>query len=326
MANIGRLNQLGSVLPGLSNFFLGNKATSGIMKRAMGIASARSLPKLHAISLRKWFARQRLLPGKIKGQVYFFCDEFTNYNDTEIGIKAIQLLSRLGYQVKMIPHAESGRAWISKGLLKQAQEMAIENVEIFSGVIDDHVPLIGIEPSAVLGFRDEYPRLVPASLRDTARQLAKNVLLIDEFLAREIDKGNIRSESFTQSRKKIKLHGHCHQKALSSVNPTQQILSLPANYEVEVIPSGCCGMAGSFGYEAEHYDVSMKIGELVLFPAVRIAERETLIAAPGTSCRHQIKDGTGRDALHPVEIFVEGNEVIRSFFCGKKEHKKPSKS
>ena len=302
MANIGKLNQLGSVWPGLSNFFLGNKATSGIMKRVMGVTPVRSLPKLHSISLRKWFARQRLLPGKIKGQVYFFCDEFTNYNDTEIGIKAIQLLSRLGYQVKMIPHAESGRAYISKGLLKQAQQMAIKNVKLFSEVINDDGPLIGIEPSAILGFRDEYPKLVSTELRDAARKLAKNVLLIDEFLAREIDKGNIHSESFTQSKKKIKLHGHCHQKALSSVNPTQQILSLPANYEVEVIPSGCCGMAGSFGYEQEHYDVSMKIGELVLFPAVRSSEAETLIAAPGTSCRHQIKDGTGRDVLHPVEI------------------------
>ena len=302
MANIGKLNQLGSVLPGLSNFFLGNKMTSGIMKRIMGVSPERELPQLHAISLRKWFGRQRLLPGKIKGQVYFFCDEFTNYNDTEIGIKAIQLLSRLGYQVKMVPHAESGRAYISKGLLKQAQQMAIRNVEVFSGMINEDVPLIGIEPSAILGFRDEYPKLVSAHLRESARKLANNVWLIDEFLAREAQKGRIKPESFTQSRKKIKLHGHCHQKALSSVNPTQQILSLPTNYEVEIIPSGCCGMAGSFGYEKEHYEVSMKIGELVLFPTVRDAAREVVIAAPGTSCRHQIKDGTGKDALHPVEI------------------------
>ena len=302
MANIGKLNQLGSVFPGLSNFFLGNKATSGIMKRSLGVSTQRSLPKLHAVTLRKWFGRQRLLPGKIKGHVYFFCDEFTNYNDTKIGIKAIQLLSRLGYQVKMIPHAESARAYISKGLLKQAQRMATQNVQAFSAIINDEVPLIGIEPSAILGFRDEYPKLVPAELREAAHKLAKNVLLIDEFIAREIDQGHIQPKAFTQSKKKIKLHGHCHQKALSSVNYTQQILSLPTNYEVEVIPSGCCGMAGSFGYEKEHYDVSMKVGDLVLFPAVRKAEREILIAAPGTSCRHQIKDGTGRDALHPVEI------------------------
>jgi Fe-S oxidoreductase len=129
--------------------------------------------------------------------------------------------------------------------------------------------------------------------------------LIDEFLGQEIAAGNIKSESFTSKTQKIKLHGHCHQKALSSINWTQKLLSFPENYTVETIPSGCCGMAGSFGYEEEHFAVSQQIGELVLFPAVRKTEAETLIAAPGTSCRHQITDGTGRKALHPVEILWE---------------------
>ena len=139
-------------------------------------------------------------------------------------------------------------------------------------------------------------------LAGAAATLAKNTLLIDEFLAREADRGRIRPAQFTTEQRRIVLHGHCHQKALSSLAPTAAILGLPANYTVDVIPSGCCGMAGSFGYEAEHFDLSMQIGELVLFPAVRSAPQETLIAAGGTSCRHQIKDGTGRHALHPVEI------------------------
>ena len=132
--------------------------------------------------------------------------------------------------------------------------------------------------------------------------MAANFLLIFEFIAREIEKGTISKEQFTKEKRTIKLHGHCQQKALSSVNPSVKLLSLPENYTVETIPSGCCGMAGSFGYEKEHYDLSMNIGELVLFPAIRKQTDEVLIAAPGTSCRHQIKDGTGKKALHPVEV------------------------
>jgi Fe-S oxidoreductase len=197
---------------------------------------------------------------------------------------------------------ESGRAHFSKGLVREAQTFAIQNVELLKDLITPAAPLIGIEPSAILGFRDEYPDLVPDRLLPASRALAANALLIDEFLAREIDAGRIRSAAFQAQPRKIKLHGHCHQKSLSSLTPTVKLLERPAGYKVEVIPSGCCGMAGSFGYEAEHFSVSQQIGELVLFPAVRSAPPDTLIAAPGTSCRHQIKDGTGKVALHPVEI------------------------
>ena len=128
---------------------------------------------------------------------------------------------------------------------------------------------------------------------------------MDEFLANEIEKGNITKEQFTEEQSTVVVHGHCQQKALSSVEHSVKILSLPENYKVRTIPSGCCGMAGSFGFEKEHFDVSMQIGELVLFPTVRMQKEDTLIAAPGTSCRHQIKDGTGRKAKHTVEIFYE---------------------
>jgi Fe-S oxidoreductase len=146
---------------------------------------------------------------------------------------------------------------------------------------------------------------VSPELVDAAKKLKNHTLIIDEFLGREVAAGNIKAEAFTTKTQKIKLHGHCHQKALSSMIWTQKMLSLPVNYGVEVIPSGCCGMAGSFGYEVEHYEISQQIGELVLFPAVRNADSETIIAAPGTSCRHQIADGTGRKAKHPVEILWE---------------------
>ncbi len=135
--------------------------------------------------------------------------------------------------------------------------------------------------------------------------LKKNCLLIEEFLEKEMKKGKIKKESFSKEKKHIKLHGHCHQKSLASTTPSLFVLGFPENYSVEEIPSGCCGMAGSFGYEKEHYDLSMKVGELVLFPAVRNSAPQTIIAAPGTSCRHQIKDGTGRTAFHPVEVLWE---------------------
>jgi Fe-S oxidoreductase len=144
--------------------------------------------------------------------------------------------------------------------------------------------------------------LVNIELVEKAEKLAKNALMIDEFIAREIDKKKLDKSIFTDEEKLIKLHGHCQQKAVSSMVPTKKMLSLPPNYNVQLIPSGCCGMSGSFGYEKEHYDLSMKIGELVLFPTVREQPEEVIIAAPGTSCRHQIHDGTGRKALHPVEV------------------------
>ena len=161
-------------------------------------------------------------------------------------------------------------------------------------------PIIGLEPSAILTFRDEYLKLTTD--KDAAKQLAARSFLIEEFLHQEIKEGNISSDSFTSQSRKIKIHGHCHQKALSSIEPTFAILNLPANYKPTIIPSGCCGMAGSFGYEKEHYKVSMQIGEQTLFPAVRKAATDVIIAANGTSCRHQIKDGTEREALHPVTI------------------------
>ncbi len=303
--HIGRMNAVLSHFPALPNFMTNNPLIGGILKKIVGVAPQRSLPPLHRFTLRKWYKKHRhelQLQAPAKGKVYLFCDEFTNFYDVEIGVKTIQLLTRLGYEVEMSEHPQSGRAQLSKGLLPEAQQLARENVRIFSKIVSAETPLIGIEPSAILGFRDEYPRLVGQSEVEVARSLAANVFLVDEFLAGEIQRGNITPEHFTKEKKKILLHGHYHQKSLASVDASAWLLGLPENYEVEVIPSGCCGMAGSFGYEAEHYEVSMKIGELVLFPAVRKAAGETIIAAPGTSCRHQILDGTGQEALHPVEV------------------------
>ncbi len=336
VANFTKSMRLAALAPAIYNWVVTSPDVSRWIKQFAGFSVKRSLPTIHATTLAAWHAKHankvdtsiasslvvgselaRAQPNHPSipearasslahsfphGRVYLFCDEFTNYNDTPVGIKAVQLLNRLGYEVLIPEHVESGRAHFSKGLIREAQKFAIRNVELLADVITSATPLIGLEPSAILGFRDEYPDLVPAHLHAAAKSLAKNALLIDEFIAREIDAGRIKRESFKTDPRAIKLHGHCHQKALSSLNPTVKMLELPAGHKVTLIPSGCCGMAGSFGYEEEHFELSQQIGELVLFPAVRNASDETLIAAPGTSCRHQIKDGTGRVALHPIEI------------------------
>ncbi|MGY5849380.1 FAD-binding and (Fe-S)-binding domain-containing protein [Salegentibacter sp. F14] len=303
--NNGRLNKIASKVSGISNFLFSNKLTSGLAKRAMGIAPERNLPKLSPESLGSFY-RKNKDNLKVKNPlktVYLFNDEFTNYLDAQIGIDCLELLSKLGYQVEMVDHAESGRSHLSKGFLEEAREFANKNINIFKDIINSEHPLIGIEPSAILSFRDEYLRL--ADDKKAAEHLAENAFIIEEFLKKEIAIGKIKPEHFTAEEKTIKIHGHCHQKSLSNTATTFDILNLPKNFKVSIIPSGCCGMAGSFGYEKEHYQISMDIGEQTLFPAVRKASKETVISANGTSCRHQIYDGTKRMAKHPVTILKE---------------------
>jgi FAD/FMN-containing dehydrogenase/Fe-S oxidoreductase len=301
IAYITSINKMGMAFPALTNFFLKNGFTSGIAKRILKFAPKRSIPRLHKQSLQKYY-RKLNQQSENNGTVYLYADEFTSYNDTDIGIKAIQLLNKLGYQVIIPTHKPSGRTFISKGLIRTARKLADYNVEALSALISKETPLIGIEPSAILTFRDEYPELSSVPLREKAKELAKNSLMFDEFIVQEYEKGNIKQEQFSNESKEIKLHGHCQQKAVASTQSTLKMLSIPKNYKVSEIPSGCCGMAGSFGYEKEHYDLSMKIGELVLFPEVRNLSPDTLIAATGTSCRCQIEDGTGKKAMHPLEI------------------------
>ena len=309
IARFEKLSRLGLLAPALYNFMMTAPLVSRFVKGAVGFAAARSLPTLHGYTLRSWHSRHRASKTSRKefpnGKVHLFCDEFTNYTDTHIGRKAVLLLEHLGYEVEIPRHAESGRTWLSKGLLREAKRIANENIRLLSPVVSGETPLIGIEPSAILSFRDEYPDLATDENLAASKRLSGLAFQFEEFVCREIDEGRILPASFPGRQRHILLHGHCQQKAVSSLAHLVRMLKLPANHIVETVPSGCCGMAGSFGYESEHYDLSMKIGELVLFPAVRNAPRETVIAAAGTSCRHQVKDGTGRKALHPIEIMYE---------------------
>jgi FAD/FMN-containing dehydrogenase/Fe-S oxidoreductase len=312
VGNFTKMNQLAAKAPALYNFGISNPLTAPLIKSISGFAQKRSLPKLYKQTLKSWYLSNRTHGFEVKnplparGKVYLFCDEFTNYSDVPVGIAAMKLLTKLGFEVIIPQHEESGRTYLSKGMLRKAKALAMKNVGLLKDIISEETPLVGIEPSTILSFRDEYLNFtIGTELEQPAKTLAKNALLIDEFIDRLFEKGEIDKGIFSNQEKLIKLHGHCHQKSIASIVPTKRMLSFPDNYKVETIPSGCCGMAGSFGYEKEHYEVSMQIGELVLFPAVRKQAEEVTIAAPGTSCRHQIRDGTGRIAKHPVEILWE---------------------
>ncbi|MCK4750336.1 MAG: 4Fe-4S dicluster domain-containing protein, partial [Bacteroidales bacterium] len=313
IANITSVNRLGMIVPGLFNGAVTNRALGGLIKRILGFAADRSIPTLGKTTVRRWAGKHlealnsTLPPGA--PEVVLYMDEFTDYNDTNLGITSIRLLNRLGIRIQMVKHPVSARTYISKGLLRKAKDIARKNVAMLAPLVSAERPLVGIEPSAILGFRDEFPELVGEDLAGEANKLAEQSHTMEEYLVSAFEAGRFDASLFSSEPRELKLHGHCQQKAIASTQSAMKLLSIPENYTVREIPSGCCGMAGSFGYEKEHYGLSMKVGELVLFPEVRAASGETLIAAPGTSCRHQIKDGTGSRAQHPVEIIYNALKV-----------------
>ncbi|MGN0003229.1 MAG: FAD-binding and (Fe-S)-binding domain-containing protein [Sphingobacterium composti] len=314
---VDQLTALMAYIPNLYNWGTSNKFTAKLVKDILGFDYRRNIPQIAPTSLRKWFINREKPLWKDKKsikEVYFYCDEFTNYNDVELGKKSILLLEGLGYEVLVIDHAFSGRALISKGMLREARKLANRNVRIFSSRLTDEIALVGVEPSAILCFRDEYVDLVDEELEQEAQRIAPFAMVIEEFLWKEIEKGNIKSDSFVDRQQDILLHTHCQQKAWKLQQCTASLLAFPVSHQVEIIPSGCCGMAGAFGYEKEHYDVSMKIGELVLFPKVRAKSQQTIVVATGGSCRHQIQDGTKETAVHPVEVLYNAlKEKLRLY-------------
>lgn len=279
--------------------------TSNIIKTLLGFAWPRSLPKVYFYSLEDWFKKYAIKYPQDqfkKGKVYLFADEFTNYNEVDLGKKTVLLLNELGFGIKIPAKIISGRSYLSKGMLIEAKKIAEKNIESLSEIIHSDYPFVGIEPSAILTFRDEIPDLVKPELRELALKLSKNCILIDEFLSQQIKNKKIQRSDFSTEAKKIILHGHCHQKAIAGISSTRHVLSFPENQEVELLPTGCCGMAGSFGYEKKHYKISQQIANLVLFPRVLEAKQSVIIASNGTSCRHQLKDGIQKTGLHTVEI------------------------
>ena len=303
--HIGTLNRIGSgYLAPLSNAVLKSGAAKSLLNSSMGISRERSLPTLARTSLPTWFKQREKKPVPeptplATPQVALFHDPFTNYNTPEIGIAAIELLEAAGFEVLWPEHKDDARPFISKGLVDEARSTARDTLTHLLPLAEKGIPIVGLEPSSLLSLRDDYFFLLPDDKR--VRMVAEHAFTFEEFIARLADDDQL-DLTFTEEPRHILLHGHCHQKALIGTGPAIRVLTLPRNYSVTEVDSGCCGMAGSFGYEAEYYDISLQMAERRLLPAVRETAADTLIVAAGTSCREQIKHGSERHALHPAEV------------------------
>ena len=298
--HIHAVNRLGSRFAPFSNWAAASPVGKLVSSRLMGIHPKRQMPRFAGQSFEQWFRRNRgagLAAGK-RETVALFNDTFMNYNHPQVGIAAVELLEAAGYKVELATQGCCGRPLISKGFLGEAVVAAQANVEMLYQFAKDDIPIIGCEPSCLLTFRDEYPELVKD---EKAFKVAENSFLIDEFLAGLADRGELELE-WGGLEKKVLFHGHCHQKSLVGTASSLQVLGLPPNYQVELINAGCCGMAGSFGFEKEHYDVSMTIGQQALFPAIEAKGPEWEVAVMGISCRQQVEHGTGRQARHLAEV------------------------
>lgn len=305
-AHINMLNKLGSRTAPISNWTANNPIARFISSRLFGIHSKRKLPQFASPSFPQWFAnRSSAVSDKPKtGTVVLYNDTFMNYNYPNIGIATVQLLEAAGYNVILSNTACCGRPMISKGLLNDAKKQAQTNIEILSNYVRQGFPIIGCEPSCILSFRDEYPELIKT---EDAKLVAENSYMIDEFLAK-LNKAGELNLKFSALDKKILFHGHCHQKSLIGTAASLELLNLPENYKAELINSGCCGMAGSFGFEKEHYDISMQIGEQALFPAINGSDEQYEIAVMGVSCRQQVEHGTTRHPRHLAEVLLDALE------------------
>jgi Fe-S oxidoreductase len=297
-SGIRGLNRLGSATAPLSN--LPNRVgfLRRLMARFVGITAKRPLPRYQRRNLVAWFRKRPATSGK--RTITFLADSFTTYTEPAIGQAAIELLERAGYRVQLAADGCCGRSSLSKGLLDDARRKATGLVSRLAGGTD---PIVGCEPSCVLSLRDETLSLLPDDPR--ARDVAARVRQVEELITEAIDAGDLTlSPDSSVAGRKILYHGHCHQKADVGTAATLAMLARIPGATVEEVDAGCCGMAGSFGFEAEHYEVSMSIGEDRLFPAVRAEPDDTVIAATGVSCRQQITHGTGRRPLHPVELIL----------------------
>ncbi len=294
---IGALSRWGSWLAPLVNRVNDNFAHRWIMDRFLGIDRRRPLPSFARNNFEAWWNRHEPTGTGARGSVILFHDTFNTYNTPEVAVAATRLLEHFNYRVLTVPRRCCGRPMISKGMLRDAKEHATWNVNELLPYVEQGVPVVGLEPSCILTLRDEYPDLLR---NEAARVVAGQTFLIEEFLMRENAAGSLKNGS----RPPVVLHGHCHQKALVGMGPTVSVLR-EAGHEVREIDSGCCGMAGSFGFEKEHYDVSVAIAARRLVPAVEAAPQGARVVASGISCRQQIEHLTGRRAAHPVEVLLE---------------------
>lgn len=299
-AAIEAVNRIGSKLAPLSNWVASSSVNRWWMELIAGIDRRRPLPQFAGETFEDWFHKHKSTTDGSKGEVVLFHDTFNNYNTPSVAIAATQFLEKSGYRVLLTEKKCCGRPMISKGMLGQAKENAAWNVEKLAPFAEKGTPIVGLEPSCLLTLRDEYPEFIRT---EAAKKVAEKSFLFEEFVMREQKEGKL-TVSSNGGGKKVLLHGHCHQKALVGTAPTVAMLKA-AGYEVSEVDSGCCGMAGSFGFEKEHYDLSTKIGNRRLVPAVQAAGNDVEIVAPGISCRQQIHHLAGRAAKHPAELVAD---------------------
>jgi Fe-S oxidoreductase len=302
-ARIDQINRLLSPIASAANLLLRSWPSRRILELVAGIDRRRRMPALAPQRFSRWFGKRTYRRGGTRGEVVLFNDTFLEHNEPQVGMAATFLLESAGYKV-VLPEQQlcCGRAAISRGMLDLAQTKARRTLDVLGQFAERGWPIVGIEPSCLLSFRDDYRDLVGD--HPAVERVADSSYLLEEFLGQRLEEGDLEIE-FTSTARQILFHGHCHQKALSSTAPTLRLLDLPPNFSAAEIASGCCGMAGSFGYEKEHYDISMKVGDERLFQAIREAGDDVVIAAAGTSCRHQIADATGRRAVHWAEVLAE---------------------
>jgi Fe-S oxidoreductase len=300
-ANIALLSQLATMLPPLAplaNWSMTLPPAKWAMGK-LGIAPQRSLPPFTPKTFHSWFIRENpQSPNPNSKQVVLFVDTFMNYNYPSIGIAATQVLRAAGCEVLAPQRPCCGRPYISKGLLEKAHELAKQNVALLAPYAQQGVPIVGTEPSCLLTLRDEYLDFLPND--EDAKLVASKAMLLEEFLTSSSSR-----LQFNDMKKNVLIHGHCHQKSALGMGPVMSALTLNPAFTVSESGAGCCGMAGSFGFEREHYELSMKVGEDRLFPKVRAQSPDTEIAVSGVSCRQQIEHGTGRKARHWVEVMAD---------------------
>jgi FAD/FMN-containing dehydrogenase/Fe-S oxidoreductase len=298
MANVHLLNRLGAPAAPLVNWLQTRRPLRWLLEKTAGIDRRRSLPPLHADHLRHWF-HKRPRPAAGGRKVLLLDDCFTTFNEPEVGRAAVRVLEAAGCDVELAGLTCCGRSMISKGFLRPARDLIAAQLPGLARRVADGTPLLGLEPSCLLTLADEWPELVPGA---DARRVADAARLADAWLAEQVKAGRC-ALNLRESPGRVLVHGHCHQKALVGTGGTAAALRLVPGLTVSVLDTGCCGMAGSFGFEREHYDLSVSVAELSLLPALR-ADATATVVAPGTSCRHQIKDLDGRRALHPLEVIA----------------------
>ena len=303
LGNVRTLSALASRAAPLINPWLDRDWVRALNERLFGIDRRRSLPPWARRTLARAWRRRGGANGTRAGapDAVLFNDTFTNYYDPEIGLAAAEVLEAAGLTVRLGPHACCGRPLISQGLLAAARDRAAHAVRRLHPLAAAGTPIVLLEPSCLSALTDDVPDLLRGDAQERAREVASACVLFEDFLNRKLDDGGA-PLPLRPGPDEILLHGHCHQKSLGLVAPAKALLERIPGTRVTDLDSGCCGMAGSFGYAREHFDISQRIGERRLLPAARALEAGNVLVAAGTSCRHQVHDFTGVRAQHPAVL------------------------